>query len=102
MTPERYDDSPVSRPFHIGEFTESASNVGRCRNRRSQSWTALSPEFTPTCTCRPKTTSRRVMSRIACVSHVYRSPGLYCCSDQGLKGWVPPQTSVSPSSSATL
>ncbi len=101
MILERYEASPVSRPCHIGEFALSASSVGRWRSSRSQSWIALSPESTPTCTCRPKQTRRRLISRITSASQAYRSPGLYRCSYHGLKACVPLQTSCSPRSETT-
>ena len=59
---ERCEWRPVLRPSQNGLLTESASSVGRCRMMRSQIITALSPESTPTCTCRPKVTSRRAIS----------------------------------------
>ena len=59
ITFERYDCRPVGWPSQNGLLLDSASSVGRCRRMRSQIMTALSPESTPTCTCRPNVTSRR-------------------------------------------
>ncbi len=62
MTLLRCECKPVFRPCQNGLFTESASKMGRCWRIRSQIMIALSPESTPTCTCRPKVTSRRAVS----------------------------------------
>jgi hypothetical protein len=60
----RAEERPVSRPCQNGEFTESASRIGRCARIRLTRWIADSASGTPTWTWSAIVGSRRASSRI--------------------------------------